>query len=136
MLKLVPLLADHHDRTPRFNVCLQQMLFQPRRERIIPVVKLSFLSVVHTARMVAADPLAPAMEMELSVATQLVPGEVRRTDEEQMRFVAFARESGSKTAHARAKPAGTGIRIQPLEAQKHEYGRKLASHGGRSLTPK
>jgi hypothetical protein len=52
---------------------------QVRRERVAVVVVLAVLAVVHAARMVMTDPLAPAVEMQL--ISRFVPGESRVADE-------------------------------------------------------
>jgi hypothetical protein len=56
--------------------------------------------------MMKADPLAPAVKVQMAVVREIVTRELGRTDIEEMGFVAFVGERGGEATHAGSQAAG------------------------------
>jgi hypothetical protein len=106
----------HDDRVLALADGRQQHLVQEkRRQRLGILVVLPPLAVVHAARMVAAHPLGPAVEVQRAVA--LVARKLGVADEPEMGLEAEARERLYQAAGAGCEPAGTGICVRALKGQ-------------------
>jgi hypothetical protein len=106
--------------SPRFNIDLLAMrlvaatrcLYTQSRAHDLT---LAFFAVVHPCRVVAADPLAPAVQVEPSA--RFMDREVRVADEPQMGLKVGLGQGLGHPAHARGNAAGPGGGIRALERQ-------------------
>ena len=93
----------------------QPFLGQIRRERPRRLRPLAQLAIVDAARVVSADPLAPAVQME--VAPGLVPRERGVSDEPEVGLTAQRGQALGQTLDAGRQPAGPRVRIETLEGE-------------------
>jgi hypothetical protein len=93
----------------------QRLTEEKRRQRAGVVQPLPLFARVHPGRVVTADPLAPAVQVEPSA--RFMAREVGVADEPQMGRQVGLGQGLSQPAHARGNAAGPGIGIGPLEGQ-------------------
>ena len=93
----------------------QHFPVEKRRQGGHIVVAFPFFPIIDAGRMIATDPLTPAVEPELLV--EFLPGQVRVPDEPHMRGTATVRQRPRQAGNATGNPAGAGIRIGPFKGE-------------------
>ena len=102
-----------------------------RGDAVRIVLHLAPLAVIDPARVVAADPLAPAVQHQAPVCSDLGSGRIRIAHEDQVGLDAQAGHRRHEPAHADTEPAGEGVRIGPLKGQHDQAGRQSRVRSGK-----
>src|SRR5438270_3639219 len=84
----VPLLTEYHDRVAAGYGRLDVVLDQRVRQAAVEVGDLVVLAIVDADRMIAADPLAPAMQPQAPVKRALIGRQGGVAHEEEMGLIA------------------------------------------------
>src|SRR2546428_1176956 len=88
---------------------------QKRRQRRRIIVVLGFLTIIDTSGMIAADPLTPAVQPELS--THVVAWQVGVAHKPQMRPEAALSQGLCQTDNATRNAPGAGIWVRAFKRQ-------------------
>ena len=123
----LPLLGEDDRPVTQPEPGAEQLVYQEGRERPRELGLLAELSVVDTPSVISADPLDPAVQVQ--VPSRLVPRKVRVPDEPQMGLEAEGCEGIGQSLDACREPARARIGIDSLEREHVEL------HGGSAPIP-
>src|SRR5438309_6040642 len=116
----VPLLAQHHHRVAAVDGRPDEVLDQRVRQAAVEIRHLVVFAVVDPDRVVAADPLAPAVQPELAVERALVRREGGITNEEQVRLEATLGQRPRQLFDADSEPTSLRVDVRALEGEDDE----------------
>lgn len=88
---------------------------QKRRQRRSRIVLFARFALIDPTPMVAADPLAPAMQVQGAPA--FVTRQLRIANEPQMGFEAGVRKRLTEAGHAAGKASGAGIGVRAFKGE-------------------
>src|SRR5207245_6700691 len=83
---------------------------------------LVILAVVDADRVIAADPLTPAMQPQTAIECALIGGELRIADKEEVRLEATLRQRPRQLFDPNAEAARLRVLVRALEGEQHEGG--------------
>src|SRR5207302_4200722 len=101
---------------------LDHVLDQARRQTVVPVADLAFLTVVDPAAMLGGNPLAPAPQVQAAALDFLLSREVGVATEIEVCRVAHSRQRTGKPLDPDAEATGLAVHVRPFEAENHEDG--------------
>src|SRR5205823_13876938 len=116
------LLAKHDHRLAALDRRPDVVLDQRVRKAAVEVRDFVILAVVDADRMMAADPLTPAMEPQAAVERALIGGKLRVADEEEVRLEAALGQRPREFFDANAQSARLRVLVGALEGKEDEGG--------------
>ena len=114
-LGCVPLLGQHDQAPTLGNSRLGNLLDDKGGRRRGEIPPLALFTIVHTQRVVMADPLAPAVQQQPSVHLLLDPWQVRVPYKEEVSLKPTPRQCAAQLGDPHTKPTGLGVSVWPLE---------------------
>lgn len=114
-VRRVPLLGQDDPAPSRPQVRAEDLAHEIRGERRRVLEPFPLLAVVDPARVMAAHPLSPAVQVERPLI--LVAGQVRVSDEPEVGLEAQAGQRAGKPLDARGDAPGSRVRVGALEGE-------------------
>lgn len=122
----VPFLSQDDGAISLLKMRQEHLLTKKWREGGGIVNTLAFFTLVYTARMILADPLTPAMELQPAIS--LMARQLRIAKKPQMSLIVGFSEGMDQTVYATGKAPGAGIGVVAFKRK------DMKLHGG-SLSP-
>src|SRR6202011_3696053 len=124
----VPFLTEHDHRVPARYRRLDVILDGRVRQAAIEVRDLVVLTVVHADRVIAADPLTPAMQPQASVERALIRRQLGVADKEEVRLKATLGQRPRQLFDPNPEAARLRIFVGALEGEEDEGGLLRLEH--------
>ena len=118
----MPLFTENDDGVAARDRRLDEIVDQRIRKAAIEVRHLVVLAVVDPHRVIAADPLAPAMDEEPLVQHGFIRREGGIAHKKQVCLIAALGQRTGELLHPDPQPAGLGVDVGAFEGKQDEGG--------------